>query len=80
MSLDGRAAWLLAGALFLGACASPEASRVRGGGPGADVGNRKEVVEFHAGADPYFMTPCAVPTEEGCTGPKAVFGTSTTVD
>lgn len=38
-------------------CASPEASRTRGGGPGADGGNRGEVVEMHAGAEPYHRTP-----------------------
>lgn len=80
MSGKVRAAGLLTAALVLVACASPEARRVRGGGPGADVGNRTEVVEFHAGADPYYRTPCAVAREEGCTGPKPVFGTSTTLD
>lgn len=81
MSRRRRAAGaLLAGAVVLGACSSPEASRVRGGGPGADVGNRTEVVEFHAGAEPYYGTPCAVSTEVGCTGPQAIFGTSTTLD
>ena len=30
------------------ACVSPEATRTRGGGPGADVGNRTEVVEMRS--------------------------------
>lgn len=43
------------------ACTSPEARRTRGGGPGADVGNRSTVVEIHAGAQPYYQTPCRKP-------------------
>ena len=63
---------LLSGA----ACASPEASRVRGGGPGADIGNLGKVVEFHAGALPYHRTPCLTKPVP-CNGPLPVFsGTS----
>jgi len=40
------------------ACASPEAGRGRGGGPGADPGNHAAVVEVHAGAKIYYRTPC----------------------
>ncbi|NIR44415.1 MAG: hypothetical protein GWN99_00640 [Gemmatimonadetes bacterium] len=69
---------LLAAVGALG-CSSPEASRVRGGDPGADVGNRREVVEIHAGARPYYRTPCAVSKRE-CTGPESVFGTDRTLD
>ncbi len=47
--------------LGLGACTSPEASRTRGGGAGGDVGNRDAVVEIHAGAQPYYHTPCRLP-------------------
>ena len=39
------------------ACASPEAGRARGGGPGADVGNRTKIVRMHEGADPFYKTP-----------------------
>lgn len=39
------------------ACSSPEATRMRGGGPGADVGNRGEVVQMHGGSQPYWRTP-----------------------
>jgi hypothetical protein len=49
----------LAIALVLAAvagCASPEATRMRAGGEGADVGNRGEV-QLHAGSDPYYHTP-----------------------
>jgi len=43
--------------LALAGCTSPEASRRRGGGPGADVGNRGPVVEMHEGSRPYHGTP-----------------------
>jgi hypothetical protein len=43
--------------LALAACSSPEAERTRGGGPGADTGNRGEVVRMHEGSKPYFGTP-----------------------
>jgi hypothetical protein len=40
------------------ACTSPEATRTRGGGPGADVGNHpRGPVELHAGARMYSGTP-----------------------
>jgi hypothetical protein len=39
------------------ACNSPEATRMRAGGPGADVGNRGRVVEMHGGSQPYWGTP-----------------------
>jgi hypothetical protein len=54
------------------ACVSPEAGRARGGGPGADVRNWGRPVELHAGAEPYYMTPCV--TEIECQGPLPVFG------
>ena len=47
---------LIAG-LFSSACDSPEANRTRGGGPGADTGNRGEIVRMHEGAEPYAGTP-----------------------
>jgi hypothetical protein len=47
--------------LGLGACTSPEASRTRGGGAGGDVRNRGAMVEIHAGAQPYYHTPCRLP-------------------
>ena len=43
--------------LALGACASPESTRMRAGGPGADVGNRGAVVFMHDGSQPYAGTP-----------------------
>ncbi len=59
-------------AVALGACRSPEAVRARGGGPGADVGNRGASLEFHAGAEPYHQTPC-VTGPVRCSGPSPVF-------
>jgi hypothetical protein len=47
---------LLIGCMLAVACTSPEASRVRGG-RGADVGNRREVVKIHDGAEPFWKTP-----------------------
>jgi hypothetical protein len=41
----------------LAACTSPETSRSRGGGQGADVGNRTKFVRMHEGADPFHKTP-----------------------
>ena len=44
-------------AVLLG-CNSPEATRVGGGGPGADVGNRPHgEVQLHAGSSIYHGTP-----------------------
>ena len=43
--------------LLLSAC-SPEAGRVRDGGPGADTGNRGAQVQLHAGgSEAYYGTP-----------------------
>ena len=41
----------------LGGCVSPETTRRRGGGPGADVGNRTQDVKMHEGSEPYWRTP-----------------------
>jgi hypothetical protein len=51
---------LLVGALLLAFAAgcSPEATRTRGGGPGADVGNRGPgLPEMHGASNPSFETP-----------------------
>ncbi len=47
---------LVAAGLVAG-CTSPEAKRIRGGGPGADTGNRTADVELHAGSEPFYQTP-----------------------
>jgi hypothetical protein len=52
----------------IAACASPEAARTRGGGPGADPGNHGAVVQLHAGAKIYHRTPCRTPKVK-CSGP-----------
>jgi hypothetical protein len=58
----------------LAGCASPEATRVQGGGPGADPGNHASVVEIHAGAKIYYKTPCRT-TKVKCSGPVPDAGT-----
>ncbi len=44
-------------------CTSPEATRVRGGGPGADVGNRAKIVQMHEGSKPFEKTPTIIPAK-----------------
>ena len=48
---------LLIAVTALAACDSPEATRTRGGGPGADVGNHDKIVEMHEGSRPFWDTP-----------------------
>lgn len=57
-----RAVLVIVGALLLTACASPEATRVRAGGPGADVGNHRGALLMHEGSDPYWRTPRLIGT------------------
>jgi len=66
----GTALWLLLGAA---ACASPEATRARGGGPGADPGNHDRLARLHAGATMYYRTPCRT-VKVQCSGPSPVPG------
>jgi hypothetical protein len=47
----------------LAACPSPEATRIQGGGPGGDTGNRPAVVRMHEGSRPFHDTPRLVPSE-----------------
>jgi hypothetical protein len=54
---------LIALFLFITACASPETTRTRGGGPGADVGNRAKFVQMHEGSRPFENTPKIIPTK-----------------
>jgi hypothetical protein len=51
------------GGVLLSGCASPEAGRTRGGGAGADVGNRSAVVKMHEGSDPFWKTPDRIAVE-----------------
>ena len=48
---------LVGAAVFALACSSPEATRLRAGGAGADVANRGAVVRMHEGSQPYWRTP-----------------------
>jgi hypothetical protein len=57
----------------LAGCASPEAKRVRGGGPGADPGNHDAVAQLHAGAKMYYRTPCRT-VKVKCSGPTPASG------
>ncbi len=49
--------------VYLAGCASPEATRTRGGGPGADVGNRAQTVQMHEGSKPFAKTPTLIPAK-----------------
>jgi len=56
MSFPRSIVVLLVAGVALG-CTSPESTRVRGGGAGADVGNHpRGVVQIHAGAEMYYRT------------------------
>lgn len=44
-------------AMFAAGCTSPEATRQRGGGPGADPQNRPAIVKMHEGSQPFWKTP-----------------------
>jgi hypothetical protein len=67
------------GVFLFTACTSPEATRTRGGGPGADVKNWSQPIELHAGAEPYHDTPCVTEPVE-CSGPPSVFGPAKPAD
>jgi hypothetical protein len=55
--MNGALRIVITGVLLMLGCTSPEATRTRGGGPGADVGNRQETVRMHEGARPFENTP-----------------------
>jgi hypothetical protein len=65
---------LLLPLLAAAACTSPEARRERGGGPGADPGNRSPIVQIHEGAEPYHDTPCRM-TDVECPDLTTPLGT-----
>lgn len=54
---------LLAVLFLVAACTSPEVTRTRGGGPGADVGNRGQIVQMHEGSKPFDKTPQIIPKQ-----------------
>ena len=47
-------------ALATAGCASPEATRTRGGGAGADIGNRPATIRMHEGSRQYWKTPVMI--------------------
>jgi hypothetical protein len=55
---------VLLGCAAMTACTSPEATRQRGQGPGADIGNRPDVVLMHEGSEPFWDTPERIPFEK----------------
>ena len=56
---------LAAALIGVAACDSPEATRLRSGGPGADIGNHGRVVEMHGGSRPYWRTPARLGKDVG---------------
>ena len=58
-----RLALLTLACLAAASCASPEATRQRGGGPGADPGNHAAPVKMHEGSRPYWKTPIRIKGE-----------------
>jgi hypothetical protein len=56
-----QAAVLIALAITVAGCRSPEADRTRGGGPGGDTGNRPATVKMHEGSRQYWDTPVLIP-------------------
>ena len=57
MRVDACLGVLLIACAACAGCASPEARRSRGGGSGADPGNRPEWIMMHGGSDPFWRTP-----------------------
>jgi hypothetical protein len=64
--------FLVVAASALAACGSPEATRSRGAGPGADVQNKPEVVQLHEGSAPYWRTPRLIPSSDSKERPVRV--------
>lgn len=58
-----RLALLTIIAAVVAGCTSPETNRTRGGGPGADVGNRGSIVRMHEGSNPFEKTPKIIGAE-----------------
>jgi hypothetical protein len=55
---------LLVGCAAVVGCVSPETTRTRGDGPGADVGNKGPTVKLHEGSDPFWKTPLRIPDKQ----------------
>jgi hypothetical protein len=58
-----KLALLMITAAVITGCTSPEANRSRGGGPGADLGNRSAIVRMHEGSRPFEQTPKIIGAE-----------------
>jgi hypothetical protein len=58
-----KLALLMITSAVIAGCTSPETSRSRGGGPGADLGNRGSIVRMHEGSRPYEDTPRLIGAE-----------------
>lgn len=56
---------------YVAACTSPETARTRGGGPGADSGNRAKFVQMHEGSIPFENTPKIIPTKHPSLAPAS---------
>ena len=54
---------ILVSVVALAGCVSPEATRVRGGGPGADPLNHADLVRMHEGSSQYWRTPLLIAEE-----------------
>jgi hypothetical protein len=59
--MNGAGRMVITGVLLVLGCTSPEVTRTRGGGPGADVSNRQEIIRIHEGARPFEKTPKLIP-------------------
>jgi hypothetical protein len=58
-----KLALLMITSAVIAGCTSPESTRSRGGGPGADLGNRGSIVRMHEGSRPYEQTPKIISAE-----------------
>jgi hypothetical protein len=58
-----KLALLMITSAVIAGCTSPESTRSRGGGPGADLGNRGSIVRMHEGSRPYEDTPKLIGAE-----------------
>jgi len=63
--------FFITGLFSFAGCASPETTRTRGGGPGADIGNRTKFVQMHEGSRPFENTPKIIPTKHPSLAPAS---------
>ena len=66
----GRVVMILFLTAAIPGCTSPEAARQRGGGPGADIGNRPAEVKMHEGSRQYYGTPVRIESESPSLAPS----------